>query len=449
MEGQDVRGGEPFALRSARLGSWRVEGRQVLAGLLMGWLAALAFIVSGVIRMMGDVWVPVASLSALLLLASKPLANRVMRWADVPRGEVVAALAMLGACPVLLLGALYAMSDPIVSSHWRCGTGDAGLVIMAPFAFVVLGGLGGFVTMVAMRRERRWVNALLRGVSLCAITAAATLAVMAFVRRHGRTDADHYIASLPIVATVPPPSGEPVEIREATFRWQRAPIKVYDTTVEDVAIRRLCMDSYCDVVVKAAGEPWSMEHETRSNLTVGPRDVLSMKRDVENGLLVLEGQGRTAFRDKQFTLVDVGVHEVKRSLAPPLGWGVGAAAGVVIALCLQLWRASAKRRLGRLAAAKAGVAGENGWISFEDETPSLRADNVAAGPVLVLLGEGSRGDAYRGEGPRGVVEILSGAREEILLGARSQLLALDALSLSSVVLTAMPLVASAMVGILL
>jgi len=69
----------------------RKHGRTLLAGHMMGWLGAAALMLGGALRLVGDVWVPAASVAALCLLALKPAAARLMRWAEVPRGEVVAA----------------------------------------------------------------------------------------------------------------------------------------------------------------------------------------------------------------------------------------------------------------------------------------------------------------------------------------------------------------------
>ena len=83
----------------------------------MGGLTTAAFLGAAVVRAVGSAAVPIASITALLLLGATPLLRRVARWASSPRPERTAAWSLLGAAPLLFLFAKVAIgNDAVVSS---------------------------------------------------------------------------------------------------------------------------------------------------------------------------------------------------------------------------------------------------------------------------------------------------------------------------------------------
>src|SRR5581483_12034850 len=95
--------------------------------------------------------------TALIVLAAKPLLDRLARKLSVRRGEVVNGIAILGIVPLSMLGVSYAFSDPIIASHFRCGTGEAMLFFIAPF--VLLGtATASSVFALVFSMERRYVD---------------------------------------------------------------------------------------------------------------------------------------------------------------------------------------------------------------------------------------------------------------------------------------------------
>jgi hypothetical protein len=104
-------------------------------------------------------------------------------------------------------------------------------------------------------------------------------------------------------------------------------------------------------------------------------------------------------------------------------------------------------RLDRAAAARSGALGETGWIALDDGSPDVRAApdlGLPPGPVLVLGQEPGKAPAgvYRGADPLGADAVMAGEREEILGSLRGSMAALDAFTLASATLSAMPLLAA-------
>src|SRR4051812_34975011 len=108
----------------------RSGGAPLVFGVAVGALATAAYLAGSLARAPGTVAVPVASITALVLFfGATPLIQRVARWAGSPRPERAAAWSLISAAPLLFLGAKFAIGhDPIVTSHWRCGSGDIGLM---------------------------------------------------------------------------------------------------------------------------------------------------------------------------------------------------------------------------------------------------------------------------------------------------------------------------------
>ncbi len=332
----------------------RNYGQLLLAGLLMGWLGAAAILLGSTLRLIGGQWVPAASVAALCLLALKPVATRLMRWAEVPRAEVVATASLLATAPLLLFGALNAITTPIVEAPPSCGldlrNGSGlllGLVFLVPLGFIFL-GMSGLVSIVAFHRERRWLDAFLRGAGFVAMAASAILLVASFARRAKHPDADHYLSSLPVVATVPPVSGAPSEVHGTTSR--------YDTTIGDYAIRRFCTASDCDAYLAPAGVGWPDGDRPKADaLRVAAKASILLRRDANNDLLIAESLGasgstpRFAYKGPRLEPAGVRVFDVHASLSPPLGWCVGAAIGILLTLFCQKRRMNAPKKSSRLA----------------------------------------------------------------------------------------------------
>jgi hypothetical protein len=426
--------------------------RVLLFGLIMGVLAAVAIVLAGILRASGDVRVPVTSIAALLLLASKPLADRVAIWATVPRARVVSALGVLGIAPLLFFGALIALGDPIVSSHWRCGTGDGALVMFAPVGFCLFGATGALIACAVAGNARRRVDAALLGGRRIAVVLSAVILAGAAIRAVHNPDTDRYLDSLPVVGVIRPVAGEPVSILPPTGGSSSDPTRVYEDRLGDLVVQRDCVAAWCDLSLRRANEPLPFPPHKWGSVGVDEHTPLVVTRDAKHDIWVV-GR-RLAFRGPDLRVTDIKVDTVADALSPPLGWILGAAAGLLLAAGLMIQRRRLARRLSVLASAIAGVHARNGWITMDEGLPPFRAPPdlaLAEGPVLVVTAAGASvgSRTYRGAGSPRDVAILSGARANILAEVRGRITALDAFALSAAFLGAAPLAAAWVSGLVL
>jgi len=424
--------------------------RPFLFGLAAGGLAVAAFLVAGAARLALDL--PVASGMAALMLAGIALTCRAAAWTRAPRPLPAAALGTVAVAPALFLGAAHAISDPVVTSHWRCGTGEIALVMVAPFVFGMAGVLGGLIALPLVGCERRRADAALRALALGALALSAALLAWSFARAAQYPDPDRYAASLPVVATVPPVAGTPVKDLPLPGASDMIPHQqIYRDRVGgfDLEIERVCTGDACGFSLLRAGtaNP-DVEHPGGYHSGGALRsDEIRLKRDEAHDLWIASAGSTVAYQGSALKLTDVQVRDVGDHLSPPRGWMAGAAAGLLLASLFQCLRCRAAARRDRLTAARAGVVGEGGWIAFDDDAPPLRAApdlGLSPGPVLVLGHQPQKAPegAYRGEAPLGPGAVIAGDRAELLARVRGDLAALDALTLAAATLTAAPLVAT-------
>ena len=225
------------------------------------------------------------------------------------------------------------------------------------------------------------------------------------------------------------------------------PERVYRDRVGDLEIERRCNDYSCAVhLTRPAAEAAPIDRAYREGGSVAETASVLLRRDEAHDLWILDGGNLVAYRGPALDLTDVHARDVARGLAPPPGWIAGAALGVLLAGLLQLRRRRVAADLAQLAAAPAGVLGDDGWIALEGGVPPVRVApglGLPLGPVLLLAPEArTPAGAYRGEAPLGAGAVVSGERGDLLARARDRLAAIDALALAALVLTAAPLAAA-------
>ncbi|MEO5730218.1 MAG: hypothetical protein ABI134_09205 [Byssovorax sp.] len=436
----------------------RVAGRPIAYGLAVGSLTSVAYLAACVARGAGGVAVPIASLTALLLVAATPLLRRLARWAGTPRPELCAAWSLLGAFPLLALGARIALSDPVLSSTWRCGTGDMGLLALSPIPFTLLGALSGLIAFgVSSSRRQRREGSRLHLLSRGALVLGTILVAAAASRALHKPSTDHaiqYLKSLPTIAVLPPPppvqagATDPAPDPDAPVREV-----VDEVRFGDIIARRGCKNEMCSAILLRADGPAppsrSMKLQPVSS-QVPPQEPVRIQQDEEHGLWIV-GDNR-AFRAGDLVITDIRVDTIGDELSAPLGWILGGAAGLLLAAALEYRRHRLAQRLLQIEAARAGVLGENGWITFDDDARTLRASpDLALSPGPVLLVRRGAGAAvtggYRSEGTLGEDEIVAGAREDLAAPLRARMAALSALGIASALLTTAPLLASWTAGL--
>ena len=421
-------------------------------GLAVGGLTMAAFLGGALVRAVGSSAVPVTSITALLLLATTPLLRRMARWAGSPRPERAAAWSLLGAAPALFLAARFAIGNyPVLVSHWRCGSGDIGFMILSPLPFALFGALSGLLAFaVTASRPRLRLAAALGFAARGALILAGILVAAATFRAlyHQNTDgAIRYVESLPTACVLAPMNRATAKVTLLTRESAPSREQLEDETrFGDMAAERVCSEGSCSVTLRRTGSEFRHARPVEGNQTTRIDESVVVQRDEKHGFWIVGG--KSVLRDREFALVDLNIQDIGDELSAPTGWILGGAAGVGIALVLWLKRRRLAQRLLRIEAAREAQLGDNGWVTFHDDSPAWRASpDLALAPGAVVLigrgvGGGSATGAYRSEGAQNGEEIVAGAREDLAAALRHRLSDLDALSLVTVAITASPLLAA-------
>ncbi|WP_437593577.1 hypothetical protein [Sorangium sp. So ce1000] len=394
--------------------------------------------------------VALASLLALFLLAV------VDRRRD---GAAPTALGLTFLAPALLVGAWLALEHRLALGHAERVElyAVAYPAYAAPIVAGLCGRLGSRMANRLLRRERAWLPPALRAASLAASALATALVAVAALRLIQRPGLDRYVASLPVVAVVPPVEGAASRIvgrAEGSFRGS---LGVHDLPVAGFVVSRACGDGLpCAVSLGTAEHPPSPNVDSVA-ATVRETSPLFLRRDSAEDLVLLEPTDEPvrgtplAFRGPLLEPTDLFPRDLRGAAGPPLAWLAVCAAGVLFAGSIQRRRGRAREHLARLADAASGTRDESGWITFDEPLPGLRLtpdDDEPTGPVLVVPGAAARAATftYRSAGPSDAVEVLSGGRDELMTEARNELVRLDALALAATLLAAVPLVVAAWRG---
>jgi hypothetical protein len=447
----------PLATSSAK--------RLLLLAAIMGSLAAGTFIAALFVREMRSQRVPALGVMAALLLGLKIGVDRIARWAAPSQGVVATSLTAAGLGPLFVVGALWAMGDPIVASSWRCGTPEANALMAAPIAFFLSGSLGTLLAAGVLGAGRgEAFRPLLRRAAILTTLAAGALVLLSVVRAAGRPDIDRYIDSLPVTATLPPFGQEGLVPRTAPVDE----LSVRAEMASGLAIYRHCWVEGCDVAVDEEAGSLSAGSPELSSCGIRSDSPISVRRDDAHHFIVLEGPDRIAFGEKKhfpgryppdkwrgkprsllWAALDVGVRDVADSASPPAGWIASGAAGLLAACALLSVNALRSRRLRAVLAGAPGTLGENGWIHFEDGRPAARVDpgaGLGPGPVLVSKGAEAPG-VYRESDLLGASRVVAGTRQDWEERAAARAADLHAWAIATATLGAAPLVAAMTAGL--
>ncbi|MBW2461654.1 MAG: hypothetical protein JRH11_08405 [Deltaproteobacteria bacterium] len=427
----------------------------IVAGGVSG-LAAGTCLFLAVTLAVGTRVVPVASLLAVGLLGVAVVAA----W--VAPGRLGAGIAGgLGAtAPMVWLGSMAWMTQPVVASHWRCGTGDVGFFMIGIPLFILAAVGGGVVMTLAAGRGLRLIAAA------GAVAGLTTLVVLVpgGLARTGNPESAAWVETLPELGVLPavttiegrtwctegtgprPGANCPPGYECATSRCQRRD----EVHIAGRTLSRSCTpEGFCQVSFETPadgspsfGEP--VQLESRSPVLV--------RHDKEHDLwLVGEPFNIIALDGATGDVVDVEIRRIADSLAPPRGWVIAGVGGLTLALLALLLAAVAWGRARIARGARAGRADAYGSIAFDDgQSPArgMSASPTAEGPVLATARGRHRPPSYRTvEGPASW-KAVSGERIAIVQRYESRVNAWLNVALSAAWLTAAPLIAASLGGLI-
>jgi hypothetical protein len=408
--------------------------------ILFGFFAPLGFLFAAFASAAGLQDPPLVPLIGGCLLAGMLLVGNVLEKLQGPRGRIVGAVAVVFVAPSLLFAGLSGLSNPILDTTWRCGTGDSVLFVLAVPTVSVVTVLGFVIASALFRRERRWLDTLLEWSSFVAVFATVALFTGALGRAVRYPDHRRYLETVPRVASLPPPTDPAtVELHAGV------PHVWYQQVTAGIAVRRDCQREACVVSLARTGDRF----ESRAKgLSVARDATLSLKRDDLHALWIVNDA--MAFRDDlRLDPTRVSVSDVADRLSPPRTWIAGAAVGLLLAGLAARSRRRHRETESALREAMTGRAEAGGWITLDEGAGTVRVEGGADidGPVVVMRKGRPHGSVYRGQGPVGPVSVLVGAKEEHLACARARIVASTAMMLAILSLAGAPLVAAAMRGL--
>jgi hypothetical protein len=415
----------------AKTGALAAAGRGV-------FLSFVAIVLSVITYGFVDAWAPKMSLAVLFgVLTSVFVIVFGSRTKLGGRAAGIMGLATLGWLPEIFL-VLAFLREPIVTTHWKCGTGLACAMMIALFATIPLLVLSSCVARgAAYPALDRW----LRAAALFAVVIVALATTVGLARMH-RPDPDSYVASLPIVRVLGPGdsfvTGDGTKV---TYRRKNNPglacpesgVPGHDRQVFDQRNPPRCVVEGIEGAVFGGAfdcEPLTLRHDAKEDVWIAKDD----------------STRETAFAIKGSELRsrDIQIADVARSIAPPTAWTLGGLIGCVLGGVLFVSGVRLERRRASFDAIE-GILREDGWVTLAGRPPLKLCAAGAPGPVVLWL-RGESPASYR-EAGGGTVETWRPGTLEL---ARAELQGLAAsryaLALTSALLCAAPLLLSGLGG---
>lgn len=346
-----------------------------------------------------------------------------------PRLAAAASLSTLGWLPLIFL-LLGVFSDPIVSTHWRCGTGQMGVVFFAPIALVPM-----LVTSSVVAALTRFPagDGILRAAAFVAV-GGVLLATGVSLTRLDRPDADTYVASMPVVRTLGP--GESFALadgRVLTYAEAPSPARLESSG-------GAAADSCSLVGIQGAS------YEAR--VGEGPRCLpWTVRHDKQEDLWVIETPGTPfAFHGTDHESRDVMVRDVSQSISPPVGWTLGGVVGSLLGALFLVAGVALQRRRDTIDTIEATLE-PDGWVKVPGMPPVALSGAVAImpGPVLLRV-SGATAASYRATGSGTVSTWRVGTLADARADLQARAVRMYAFALTSALLVAAPLLLSGLGG---
>ena len=360
------------------------------------------------------------------VLTSLGLVLLVGRGRLAGRAAVVASLTTLGWLPLVGLGVLLD-HEPIVRAMGMVRASGAQPGIggeKGAMLFLALLGAPPLVWGSCAFAVKASAPAADRVVRVAAWASVALLAIVtsSALGRVRRPDADGYLASLPVVTTLD--FGDTFLLGDGTsltYRDGRAKSPTW----------RTC---------------W-LEGVRHGSFAMGECTPLTVRRDALHGLWIVDdGASRFAFQEARREARDVWPSELAPFIAPPIGWTVGGVVGLALALLLLTHAVRSRRRAAKELGVE-GKVGVDGWVRVPGLLPIHLAERLSPGPVVVRLA-GSMGRSYREAGGASVVSWRRGTLADAAAEIAGRWMAWYALSITSGLLCAAPLLLSGLLSLL-
>jgi len=427
----------------------------IVAGGVSGLAAGVSLFLALTIAMGGEI-LPMAPLLAAGLLGVAVIAA----WLAPGRLGAGIAGGVGATAPVVWLGCMAWIAEPVVTSHWRCGTGDVGIYLIGLVLFGAAAVVGGAVVALGAGRRLRLIAAA------GAVAGLTTLVVLVpgGLARAGNPEPRAWAETLTVVGTLPAvttadgmtwcggnPEADPEALCPAGYECAASRCQRRDEVrITGKTLHRSCTpEARCQV---SFGTPADGSRSFGEPVELDSRWPVSVRHDAAHDLWLMgESFNIIALDGATGEVVDVETRRIADSLAPPRGWVIAGAGGLALALLALLLAAVAWGRAHIARRARAGHTDAHGGIAFDDGlTPQrgISTSSTAPGPVLAMAQGRHRPPSYRtAEGPASW-RTVSGDRVAVIEHHESKMNAWLNVALSAAWLTAAPLIAASLGGLL-
>ncbi len=351
-------------------------------GVALGVAASVSF-VAAVTTAVSYLWAETAPLPLLLVLAVA-VALRA-RLDDRARLALMGALVTAATVPSL--AAVFGLSDAIVYSHWRCGTGDIAALFVFPFFAGFVTFAGALVSWALAKplvglRQRVGLRRIVPVTALPAVLAGAVL-VGAAASTTLKPTPEEWLASLPTVGVIPDAPKDALCFPLPPFVYPEAKevsvpnrCTVGTTTIAGHEVERQCPlaphgDMGCDVRIDgdfASGF---------DRLSV--REIELRSAGASRTVLFANGSPIGAIEAGKRGLRDVTLRDVAGEIDTAKHFLPAAVLGLLLAFVMSF--ASARSLFARrtLAGFEDATLDESGWLQLGDDR-AIRASVAALPP---------------------------------------------------------------------
>lgn len=389
------------------------------------------------------------------LLVLAPLVARDQAPPGRRLGPTARPLAAIVAAPALLVMPVLMAPDPVVRSHFACGTAAMAAVVMLPVAAFFGGVLAGATGLGFAAVAPRVIARLAAPLRLAAILVVGALLIAGAARWARRPSPEAWVDHLPITATVvasacsSSASGAPEVAPGEAPPWRKWPTARLELPQGSRTALAGCTGDDGGAWVEL-GDAGAAPLTTGLGRLHVPAGEIELRAHSPSGIVVLTQGGRAvgALDAADGRVVDVRLRTIAAEVAPP-GLALLAAA-VSLAIGVRQARRAARERTAAATVERAEEAtiDDTGVVSPSGGGDPFRppGSTLPAGPAVVLARPHT--GPFRGGGDRGTW-VLAGPRRDHVEAHRARAVTFDLEATAALAVGAAPLVAAALIGLVL
>ncbi|MBK8259602.1 MAG: hypothetical protein IPK82_43970 [Polyangiaceae bacterium] len=333
------------------------------------------------------------------------------------------------------------------------------------FLFLVVGYVLLVCIVLFSGRGRPWAARIISRLSIVSAAVLVVLCSVGIITSLRRTPIDDYFMHLQRADVTIPPPGEKYTYQESgpltTYNWPNPSYEtrtgyregvhgLRTTTVGEVKVFQLCAKEGCRLIF-GASDAVPPDHSAFDSTALLQRwsEAVQIVLDPKKEFLFFSpGWEEFHLESGYWKRVPFSAKRIAARTSAPNAYFWVSVPGLVLVGFLLLLRRRLAADERRLQNARAAVLGWDGEITFDDGTTGRIAGKVPFfGPIAVVAP--TKGSAYRSKLELLPADVRSGKVEDLLAQAHLNLAKYDAAVVATAWFGAAPMVAAAMIGLLI